>query len=534
MTRISGREQGTGNGEQRNLSSEYPDHRSWSRLCCCLFLVLYWTVPSPIDIAHADGLRRLTVDGAVKLAEERNPAFVRASLKYESERLTYLKTLDGLGWSQTFTSSVKFNRDEAYDYKSYNTATGRRHTYTQTEKVDYATAWNMKRTQPKTGLQVDMYSKLNANRSLSKYELVGQAESLTDATSSKYRYTGEKMNPEVGVNFSYPIVGGDKKTVGMSYTMAEIGWSQARNDFEQAQRQLLFTVQQGYYDLLRSRTMTALRKKTLADAEERLDVVKQRRAVGLVTELEVAQSEMAVLRSRADLADAVFTEQQSMSRFNSSIGLPLDEFYDLGEDFPVDLPKDITMNTIQMRVIAASEQLKRANKDVEESAITVEKAKGKLQPKLTFTSNLALEGERRTLRKVVSDPESKYSFGLLYDFPFGEKVSERADVEVAQASLSEKVIQRDEMARKIVLDATRAYQDYMKAERRLTIARQSIEVAQRALAISQAKFNEGRAEITEVIQAKDALVGAEVEELTQRYSCATALAQLEMQLGVTL
>ena len=74
----------------------------------------------------------------------------------------------------------------------------------------------------------------------------------------------------------------------------------------------------------------------------------------------------------------------------------------------------------------------------------------------------------------------------------------------------------------------------MKVQRRLAIARQSRDVAARSLAIAQAKFNEGASEITDVIQAKEALVNAQVEELNNLYSMSVSIAQLELLTGETL
>ena len=497
-------------------------------MCVCLWFHVCGLLP-----AHADGPKTLSIAEALKMAQDRNPTFSKAGLKHESARLTFLKTMHGLGWVESFTSSVNFNRDESFDYKIYNTTTSRRTTFTDNKKMDYKSSWDLKRTQS-SGLQVGLYTKLNSNRTQTKYQLIGQAESLTDQTSSKYRYTGEKMNPEVGVNLTMPITGADKNSTQYSSHLAESAWAQARTDFEQARMQLVFSVRQGYYDLLNAREMTKLRKKVLLEGEERLEITRKRMGVGLTTELSVSQAELAVLRNRADLADAVFSEQQSLSRFNSLIGFPLDEYYDLSDNFPPEPSGEMTLKVIQSRAVSSSRQLKRADEDVEMASVKVEQAKGKLSPEFAFTSNLAMEGERRTFRKVLRDPEPKYAFGVKYEFPFGEKVVEKADVELAQGALSEKVIRRDELNQSLILDATETYQEILKIRQRLSIARQSTEVAGRSLQIARAKYDEGRAEITEVISAKEALVNAQVEELSNIYSLSVSIAQLELLTGESL
>lgn len=494
-------------------------------IACCLLPVASQT--------HAAGPRALSIPDALKLAQERNPTFAKAGLTYESARLTYLKSMHGAGWVESFKSQADYKRDEAFSFSKYFNTTGERSTFTRSRTFSTSSSWNFKRTFA-SGFQTDFYTKLASSDVANRYRLIGQAESLTDATSSRYKYITQKMNPEAGVNLTVPFLGKDKNTGEQTVKMAESTWAQAETDFDQSKKQLIFSVRQGYYDLLKSRQMTRLRKQVLSEGEDRLEIVKKRQGVGMTTELDVSQSELAVLRNRADLADAVFSEQQALSRFNSLIGLALDEFYELTDGFPPEPKTEITLKVVQGRVVSASNDLKRINKTVDQAVISVEQSKSKLQPTFAFTSNLAIEGERRNIPKVLRNPEEKYSFGLLYEFPFGEKVTQRADLELAQANLSQQVLERDELSQSLILDATETYQEILKIQRRLSIARQSTEVAARSLAIAQAKYDEGRAEITDVISAKEKLVNAQVEELSNIYSMSVAAAQMELLTGESL
>lgn len=472
----------------------------------------------------------MSIAEAIKLARERNPTFAMAHLSYESARLTHVKTLHELGWVESFTSSTSYDRNESFDYKIYNTATSRRSTFTKSKKMDTKTSWKTTRTRP-SGMTTDFYTTLNTNRTQTHYKLVGQAESLTDAASSKYRYTGLKMNPEIGMTVKMPFMGEGKRSGEESRRVAEAVWAQAETDYDDAKRQVVLAVQQGYYDLLKSRELTRLRKRVLAESEQRLDVTKKRLSVGLGTELDVSNAELDVLNGRADLTDAVFSEQQSLGRFNSLIGLPLEDYYDLSDTFLAKPVDELTLKWVRDRVVSQSNSLKRMDKDIEQYEIELTQARRKLEPTLALTSTVAMEGERRTFRDVVSDPEPKYNFALAYDFPFGEKVSEKTDVDLAQATLSSKEIERKELSQGLILDATETYQQILKTQQRLAIARQSTEVSRRSLTIAQAKYEEGRSEITDVIGAKESVVGAQETELNELYSLAVAIAQLEVMIG---
>lgn len=487
----------------------------------------------PPVAGHAEGPKNMSILDALNLARERNPTFSKASLRYESARLTYLKSMRSLGWVESFTSKADFKRDETGDFKKniYSDGPTEQITIRQAHTLSTTTSWNYKRVFA-SGFESDLYSKMASNENKTKYSLTGPPETLTDR--SKYSWLTQKINPEVGVNLMVPIMGKDRLEGEHKGRLAEAAWAQAQSDFNQAKKQIVFSVRQGYYDLLKAQAMTDLRKKVLLEAEERFEITRKRLAVGLTTELAVSQAELAVLRNRADLADAAFSEQQALSRFNSLIGLPLDETYELTDSFPFPSSTQTTLKSIQSRVISASDKLKRVDQDVEQASVKVEQAKSKLDPNLSFTSNLAIKSERRTPRQAFKNIEDKYSFGLVYEFPFGEKVVEKADLELAQASLSEKVIQRDEVSQSLVLDATETYQELLKTQQRLAIARQSTEVAKKSLTIAGAKYNEGKAEITDVISAKEALVTAQVEELDNLYSLSVAVASLELLTGESL
>lgn len=481
-----------------------------------------------------DPARRLSIADALKLARERNPSFSKASLKNESARLGYLKTIHGFGWIESFNSKMDFKREESGNYKKNiysDPPNTEQTTISRARTVSSTTSWNYKRTFG-DGFETEFYTKLASNQNKTGYSLTGPATTLDD--NSKYRWLTQKYSPELGVNLTLPLLGKDKQSIEQKQRSAELAWHQAETDYDEAKMQLVFSVSQGYYDLLKARAMAELRKKVLDEAEARLDITRKRLSVGLTTELAVSQAELAVLRNKADLADAVFSEQQSQSRFNSLIGLPLDEFSELTDSFPSAPSKDVTLKSVQGRVITASNKLKRINDDVDQSTIKVDQARRKLEPTLAITSNLAEKGDRRSVPRALRHPEEKYSFGLTYEFPFGERVVEKADLDLAQADLSTKVIQRDETSQSLVLDATETYQELLKARERLSIARQSTEVAQKSMAIAQAKYEEGKAEITDVIQAKESVVNAQVEELNNLYTVAVAIASLEQLTGGSL
>ena len=509
-----------------------------------------WGVPLPLTFVYAavatvligwsvtvdaaDIARRLSIADALKLAQERNPSFSKAGLKNESARLMYLKTIHGFGWVESFNSKMDFKREESGDYKkniysdppnTEQTTIKRARTATST------TSWNYKRTFA-DGFETEFYTKLASNQNKTGYSLTGPASALDD--NSKYRWLTQKYTPELGINLTLPIMGKDKQSIEQKQRSAELAWHQAGTDYDEAKMQLVFSVSQSYYDLLKARAMAELRKKVLEEAEARLDITQKRLGVGLTTELAVSQAELAVLRNKADLTDAVFSEQQSQSRFNSLIGLPLDEFSELTDSFPSVPSKEVTLKSVQGRVVTASNKLKRINDDVDQASIKVDQARRKTQPTLALTSNLAEKGDRRSMARALRHPEEKYSVGLTYEFPFGKRVMEKADLDLAQADLSSKVIQRDETSQSLVLDATETYQELSKARERLSIARQSTGVAKRSMAIAQAKYEEGKAEITDVIQAKEAVVNAQVEELNNLYTVAIAIVSLEQLTGGSL
>ena len=476
--------------------------------------------------AGADGMRRLSIADAMRMAQDRNPTFQKANLKYESARLTYLKKLDGFGWKETFTTKFDYKSDESGDYKKnmYSDEVTEQTTIKKTRTLASTAAWNYKKTFA-AGLQTELYSKFGSNEGKTDYRLLGPSDVLSDR--SHYKYLTEKYNPEAGVNLTIPILGKDKNSMTSDQKLAASAWTQSQLDLEDAKRVLVLAVQQGYYGIIKARETTRLRKKVLVEAEERLDVTKKRLDVGLATELDVSQAELTLLRNRADLADAVFSEKQAFSQLDSKIGLPLDESFEPADSFPDPPATELSLKEIQTRAVSASTSLKKLDEDVEQASIKVDQAKNKLNPTLALTSNLALKSERRSLPMGIRDPEGKWALGLSYDFPFGDKTSEKADVKLAESTLGDKVIQRDETSDGLLLDATQRYQEITKLQQRREISRRAIAVARRALEISQAKYDEGRAEITDVIGARQSLVTSELDALNTVYSLAVEMAKLD-------
>lgn len=493
-----------------------------------MLMILLACSPGWAVKASSDDLKTLSVRMAIELALERSPEFNRANLDYGAARMSYFKSLNEQGWAQSLSTSWTNSYDESFSYKK-TLPTTERLTFVKTDKYDLSSKWKMARTLA-TGVTTDIYTTFKGNETRNKYELKGAASTLEDQASSKYKYINEEINPEVGLNVTIPFMGPGKDSGRYNRQSVENAWSAAQVTFDEAKKNLIHTVREAYFALLKERQVAELRQQSVEAAEASLRMARSRFDAGMSTELTVSQAELALLRARATLADAAFSEAQARSALNSKIGLPLDGFYTLTDPFDR-LPAVTSIQAIQQDAVSASGTLKSLNVSIDNSQISLDQAKLAAQPTFSLTSNLAVEGERKTLSKGLQQPEPKYSFGLTYEYPLGRGQINQAAIDIAQASMSSLVLRRDQVKQELVLDAVSTWQEYQKIERQLAIAEREIDVSRRNVEIVDAQFQAGTADMKQLVDARSALTDAQIQLANNRYRLAVLASKINLITG---
>jgi outer membrane protein len=140
----------------------------------------------------------------------------------------------------------------------------------------------------------------------------------------------------------------------------------------------------------------------------------------------------------------------------------------------------------------------------------IREARGQYLPRIDFFSTYGISSENLT------SGSSDYAVGAGLTYNFFDS-SRKAQMDEARAARSMAVAEQEQLASQIHLEVVKAFQQYLSARNRLTLAAQTVNQARETLRIVQDRYQEGLTIITEVLRAQTALVRSRLHLLAARY-----------------
>ncbi len=132
---------------------------------------------------------------------------------------------------------------------------------------------------------------------------------------------------------------------------------------------------------------------------------------------------------------------------------------------------------------------------------------------------------------VSTDFERSYFVGVAAEVDFFDGFRKSAAVSGAGAQQRAAAAEADKAADNLRLDLTSASIQAGEAWDRLDVVRKSIENAEESLRITQQRYQQGAANLPELLTAQTGLTGTRTRNVAAQYDCLTALSNLERARG---
>jgi outer membrane protein TolC len=205
----------------------------------------------------------------------------------------------------------------------------------------------------------------------------------------------------------------------------------------------------------------------------------------------------------------LFKETMQLARL---IGLPASQQLVLSEDLPVEVPTPISLDDGSKVALDARPDLKAAKLQLQAASEARRASKAEYFPSLSVNGDYGLEGVNPN--KGVS--AYQVSAGLrIHIFDSGRV---RADVDQADAALTQLQAQYDDLKSSIDLEVRRAYVDLQVASEQLKVARENRQLAAETLTQSIDRFTSGVTNSVEVVQSQETVAAAEQDYISTLFS----------------
>jgi outer membrane protein TolC len=231
------------------------------------------------------------------------------------------------------------------------------------------------------------------------------------------------------------------------------------------------------------------------------------------------QRQQRVLAARNQL------EQQNMS-LERTIGLPVTQQIELADTIPYGPAQEINVEEAVQRAYTRRPEYLAAESRVRAAEIQVKAAKGEALP------TLDLNGDYGVIGPAVGSARATFSVGAGLRIPIFQGGRVKADVLQAQSTLKQQRMRLEDLRGRIEFEVRSAMLDVRTSEEQITVAKQSIDLSADQLKQAQDRYAAGVAGSLEVVQAQEAVTGANETYIQALYLNNVAKLSLARGLGV--
>lgn len=291
----------------------------------------------------------------------------------------------------------------------------------------------------------------------------------------------------------------------------------------QTLRQVLFTVQQRFFDALRAQQILRARSEQVKRAQELFDSIMARIEAGDLAPKDRLQARADLLNAKS--AEIVARTQFDTARANLTAVLGLAEpVGDLAPEGP--MTAQVTMEPLEALVKRA--QAQRPDVQAQRERL---RARDLGIRQIGLTTGLRYELEASYSRTFTENQTERPSLVFTASLPVSDGGSARARTEAARALRLAEQASLDQTLLEVSSEVESAYREFLVSGVRLEAAQAAIDAARENFEAASAALRLEAADILEVTAAQTTLVTAETEFIQATFDQALSRARLELVLG---
>lgn len=289
-----------------------------------------------------------------------------------------------------------------------------------------------------------------------------------------------------------------------------------------ARNELVFQVHRAYYGVLQSRELVRIQQAAVESLEAALRAAQERLDAGAVVKTDVLNVEVQLAGAREGLARARNGEMLARSALANVVGdLSLRD-----AEFPEVTPAaDLSIPDLEALDIADRPELRAADAGVEALNAQVVRSRRQYHPNLDLMANYDWNGE------PFVDYEGSWFAGAALRWDAFDGFRRDSAIEAAEAQLAAAREQRRRVRLDLEHQLRQAVSTLREAIERVDVSRKSSRLAEESLRMTQQRYRNGAADITELLAAETALTAARSRAVSALYDRQVALAGVYRAVG---
>ena len=306
--------------------------------------------------------------------------------------------------------------------------------------------------------------------------------------------------------------------------LAELNLEAAKSDLERIKDDVRVQVAQAFIQIVYDRSILEVAHNQITIDSMQVERLEALASIGKASSAEVASQKATLAQSRLSVTQAENNLNLAILTLTQLLELPSPEGFDVTApqtdelDFEIsDDPESIYEQALGIKPAIRSEEIR-----LQQAGTNINLSKGGFYPTLSLSAGAGTN--YYTTSKFQSDPFSeqiKNNFsqyiGLNLSIPVFSRNSNRNNVRSAKLSQMTQQLQLDNVKKQLYKEIQQAYYNAVASKSRFESS-QEVEVsAQESFELVQAKYEGGKASITEFNESKNRLVTAQADVIKYRY-----------------
>lgn len=251
----------------------------------------------------------------------------------------------------------------------------------------------------------------------------------------------------------------------------------------------------------------------------------QKRSVGVLAQTDVNRSQVQALTQQERLLSLQNDLAKQKINLARLVGLPASDGYALSEDVPFSAAPPITREEALKQALVKRADLKAAEAQAQAARFLRSAARTERLPSASVSADYGLIGVRPT--------QSNGTFTLVgtLRIPIWQGGRTEGDIEQADAALTERSAEADDLRGRIESDIREAYLDMEAAGGQVDVAVTNVRVSKETLDLTRQRFDAGVTDNVEVVQAQESVAGAELDYINSVFAHNLAKLSLARSIG---
>ena len=293
---------------------------------------------------------------------------------------------------------------------------------------------------------------------------------------------------------------------------------------------LVFTVKQSYFDLIKSIMLLKVQEEVLKRSEQQLKIAQTRFELGSASKSDFLKAKVQLGRDKLSLLQAQNQVQVSRANLNAVMGQSPDQDFEVQEELGRE-NFSLSYEECVDQAYKNNPLIRQRDHDIDAAEGQMRAARGAFLPRVAARGDYTWRGSALDDISGIWDKDYQWGVGLSVSFNIFEGFQTQNTYLNSRNSV--KIAKENQASAKseVALEVKQSFLAIEEGSQSITVTEQNVEAAEEDLNLVQEKYRLGAASILELLDAQVSFQTANSDQIQALFDYNLAVARLERAIG---